>query len=75
MKLSPNDFDRILIDLYRWSWNIEADLHNAYIDRLNAFLSRSNHNLIDYIEIYESELKLKHFKQFSKDLFKIIFGM
>ena len=69
-----DDFERILIDLYRWSWNVEADLQNVYIDRLNAFLRRSSHNLSDYIEIYECELKLRHFKQFSKDLFKVIFG-
>ena len=69
--MKAND-DRLLIDIYRWLWCIEADLQNDYVNKLNLFVKRRSHSFYDYLSIYESELKMKHFKEFSRDISKII---
>lgn len=64
--------DRKMIDIYQWLFNIEADLSSDYENKLNIFYNAKMRYLDDYLRLYESELKLKHFKQFSNDLIKLL---
>ncbi len=65
--------DELQINIYRWLLYTEAEYENRYIDLLNNFNRVAHqHYLQDYLKLYEAELRLNHFKQFSKDLTKLL---
>ncbi len=60
------------IELYKWLWTMEVFYQNEYIDKLNNFLKHNEHFFQDYLIVYEAELRLKNFKQFSRDICLIL---
>ena len=65
-----NDYEKI--NIFKWLWTMEVFYQNQYIDKLNNFMRHNEHGFLDYLSIYESEMKLKYFKEFSRDICLIL---
>ena len=71
-KNEKKQFDMFMVDIYRWQWNVEADYKNQLVACQNRINSMRWHNMNDYIELYELELQLKHFKLFCRELTSLL---
>lgn len=58
--------------ILKWLWFSEAHFENVYQDKLNNLTRLTQHSLTDYLNLYEAELKLRHFREFAGDLQKIL---
>lgn len=59
----------------RYTCFCDSYLHNDYIKQLNSFRFHFTTNPIDILNLYRAKIRYEAFKEFSSDIYKILYKM